>query len=144
MTDTQATPASERQVTLVHGQERRLGTLRWGRVPDTRRYRVALDGPDGHVEAEERDLFEALTTIRRGLEPRGWFIAVQGSRGDAYPSGMLRDTIGARRVYVFKQGTEVEKGDMVDIFDDADPTAVTTVDQQRLNYRQWRQSLRRG
>ena len=72
---------------------------------------------------------------------RGWAIAVQGSRVDTYPSGMVRDMLGARRVYVLQMGRHVAREHLVDIFAEADVRQIGTVDEQIEFYRLWRISL---
>jgi len=124
----------------VRGQERRECRLRWARRGNS--YWVALDGPDGYLEAADRDLFEALASVRRRLEVSGWLIAVQGARRDTFPSGMVRDMGGARRVYVLEPGRPVAREHLVDIFADADPADLGTVEEQERNYRDWLASTR--
>lgn len=130
---------SQRTVVLVRDQVRETGTLSWGRQDDD--YRVELDGPAGRLEASGRDLFDALVALRRRLEPRGWAIAVNGARRDAYPSGMLRDMGGARKVYVLAPGRPARREDLVNTFDDTDPALVGTVEEQERAYDEWRRSV---
>jgi hypothetical protein len=92
--------------------------LRWWMNPD-RTYSINLDGPDEPVACTGNDLFQVLQEIRQELEPRGWLIAVQGARKDAYPTGMVRDMIGARRVYILRVGQQVKREHLVDIFAEA-------------------------
>jgi hypothetical protein len=89
-----------------------------------------------------RDLFHALELLREELEPAGWLVAVQGSRANAYASGMMRDMNGARRVYLWEFGRHVQRSDLVDIFAAADPSDVVTLADQRENYARWRASTR--
>jgi hypothetical protein len=127
----------EQDVLMVRGENQRWCALRWMQLPD-RTYRIVLDGPEGVVDVVGRDLFAALQDVRRRLEHSGWIIAVQGSRVDTYPSGMLRDMLGGRRVYVLEMGRHVERAHLVDTFAEADVQQIGTVDEQIEFYRQWR------
>jgi hypothetical protein len=109
--------------------------------PD-RTYSINLDGPDEPVACTGNDLFQVLQEIRQELEPRGWLIAVQGARKDAYPTGMVRDMIGARRVYILRVGQQVKREHLVDIFAEAAADSLGTVEQQTNYYREWRLSLK--
>jgi hypothetical protein len=134
----------ERLVRVVRGREHRTCRLSWSASHRDDGYQVALDGPDQPLSATGRDLFEALAAVRCQLEAVGWLIAVQGARRDTYPSGMLRDMGGARRVYVLVPGRPVSTADTVDTFADADPADLGTVDAQRQHYQAWRGSLPRS
>lgn len=106
----EAGPSQSLSVPLFRGQERVMSSLSWQRHPD-HTYSISLDGPDGLVTGTGDDLFEALKVIRLELNPRGWMLSVQGAREDAYASGMQRNMVGARRVYIIRIGCQVEKGD---------------------------------
>lgn len=132
----------ERTVTLIGPGGRVSGRVRWELVGDD--FRVVLDSPGGRWESVERDYFEALTQIRRQLEPAGWRIAVQGARRTTYPSGVLRDQGGAHKVYVLQLGRPARREDRVNTFDDADPADLATVAEQRDFYDRWRESVSGG
>ncbi|TCO55918.1 hypothetical protein [Actinocrispum wychmicini] len=129
-------------VLVLGGPEPVTCALTWRSYPDCS-YSIDLDGPAGPVAARGRDLFQALQEIRLELEPGGWSIAVQGARKDTYPSGMVRDMVGARRVYVLHTGRDMAKEDLVNIFAEAAAAALGTVEQQKNNYQEWRDSVRR-
>jgi hypothetical protein len=129
-------------VPMIRGSERVTSTLRWELRSD-RTYTIDLDGPDGRVTGNGSDLFQALQEIRSELEPRGWLIAVQGARVDAYPTGMVRDMIGARRVYILRVSQQAQREHLVDIFAEAAADSLGTVEQQKNYYRDWRLSLKR-
>ncbi|WP_212826235.1 hypothetical protein [Polymorphospora rubra] len=129
----------EREVLVVRGQEQMRCRLRWTLLPD-RTYRLVLGGPTGVVDVIGRDLFAALQDIRRMLEHGGWVIAVQGARVDSHPSGMVRDMLGARRVYILQKGRHVAREHLVDIFAEAEVSQIGTVDEQVEFYRLWRNS----
>ena len=77
------------------------------------------------------DMFEALVRLRRKLEPDGLMVAVQGSRRDTYPSGMMRDMGGGMHVYVMRPGLRGRRKDVVKTLDDAPPGQIATIDEQR-------------
>ena len=45
------------------------------------------------------DFFACLCEFRREIEPRGWRVACNGARRDAWPSGMARDMGSGLKVY---------------------------------------------
>jgi hypothetical protein len=123
--------------------ERRVGAVREGEEASARlvwwerrtggdyRYGVTLEGPFGTVSGEASDLFEALSDVRRQLEPSGWAVAVQGARRDTFPSPMLRDMARGERVYVLRPGIPATPDDIVGTFDDAPAELLASVDEQR-------------
>lgn len=133
----------ELDVLAVRQHEQRRVRLRWGR-DDQVTYWITLDDPDGGTEQTGTDLFEALIAVRRQLAHGGWRLAVQGARTDTYPSGMLRDMNGARKVYVLELGLPSSRDHLVDIFADADPAAIGTVEEQRDHFTAWRKSQQAG
>lgn len=132
----------ERTVPVFRSGERVKCKLSWARFHD-RTYRINIDSPAGPISATADDLFSALQQIRSALGSQDWLIGVQGARKDAYPSGMLRDTVGARRVYILYFGKDMDRNDLVDIFAEADVSLLGTVDQQVEYYRNWRLSVAR-
>src|SRR5580700_9274424 len=127
--------------------------------PEQTRLRGWLDGYDGPVPtyrielvarvgsytcpytATGPDMFEALVRLRRQLEPDGLMVAVQGSRRDAYPSGMARDMGGGMQVYIMRPGLHGRREDLVRTLDDAPPDQIATVDEQRAFAEAWRAQL---
>jgi hypothetical protein len=101
-------------------------------------YLLEVQGPWGSTTAAADDLFEALTQVRRELEPRGWRILIQGARRDTYPSGMQRDQAAGRRVYVMRPGQPATLDDVRDTFAPADRTDVGSVAEQERAWQQWR------
>ena len=142
MTSGEAGEVQQLSVPLLRDQERVMCALSWQMKPD-RTYSIHLDGPDGPLARTGNDLFQALQQIRQELESGGWLIAVQGARKDAYPTGMVRDMIGARRVYILRAGQQAEREHLVDIFAEAAADSLGTVEQQTNYYREWRLSLKR-
>jgi hypothetical protein len=114
--------------------------LSWEELPD-RNFRIILTVPDGVVSVIGSDLFQGLQELRLLLEPRGLSVAVQGGRKNAWASGMQRNMTGAQKVYLCHEGRHMSKENLVNIFDDADPSELATVAEQNENYRLWRESL---
>lgn len=86
------------------------------------------------------DLFDALVALRRRLEAIGCRLLCAGARRDVYPSGMARAMGGARKAYIFELGRSAR--DLVDIFAEAKPAQVGTVDEQEQFRQKWAASLR--
>jgi hypothetical protein len=98
---------------------------------------VAIAGPDGNRrEAEGPDLFEALRTLRRALDPRGIRLAVNGARRDAWSSGMQRDMGEGRVVYLPTKG-ESGRPPQVRTLGPASLLDVGTVREQDEQHRRW-------
>lgn len=83
----------------------------------------------GTAQAEADDAFEALCLIREQLEPLGWRIGVAGAQAGVWPSGMARDQGGGLSAY--RLGAREGETAVVDTFAPVDPSAVTTVVEQR-------------
>jgi len=107
---------------------------------DSLPYSIRLDHElvRGHVFSG-RDLFECLIALRRELEKTGAQILCNGSRTDAYPSGMSRSMGGARMVYLMELGRPAKE--LVEIFGKADLEKIGSVEQQRSYFRMWLDSL---
>ncbi len=126
-------------VVLVRGDERQQAMLHWwwaARGPEDM-YRAELEWSGPAIEVSAHDMFEVLVRIREELEPQGWFVAVQGSRLDTFPSGMQRDMGGGLNVYVMRMGEPVRLGDVVETFAAADPSLLATVAAQRERATEW-------
>lgn len=100
-------------------------------------YFVELTSGRGQFDGSGSDLFEALVVVRRQLESIGCLLAVQGSRLDAYPSGMGRDMGGGRRIYVMTMGRPADAADLVDTLAEADPSQLATVEEQERYFDEW-------
>jgi len=89
---------------------------------------------------EGSDLFDALMRLRKQLEGDGFRLLCAGARRDAYPSGMARSMGNARKAYVCELGKPATE--LVDIFGEARPAQVGTVDEQQRFRQQWMTSLK--
>jgi hypothetical protein len=101
------------------------------RLPDERSF--SQSGPD---------LFECLLQLRmKHLDPVQIRVACNGSRRNAWASGMLRDVSRGVDVYVVTLGRDVTQRDIVRTFDPA-PMEVTSTARQQIRFnRQWFKSL---
>src|SRR4051794_34687740 len=119
-------------VTLVKESKREEWLLEWSRdlVDGRDQYTIRLTKGGQVATGVGFDMFEALVEIRRKVESEGWLIAVQGSRRDAYPSGMARDMGGGERIYVLRRGMPAKLDDLVDTLAAADPSQLATVEEQ--------------
>jgi hypothetical protein len=91
------------------------------------------------IEFPNRDLFDALTSLRSALEKIGIQLLCAGARSDVFPSGMCRDMFRGRKAYILKLGFPAR--DFVDIFDYSDSQAVGSVSEQQAFYEKWFASL---
>lgn len=129
-----------RDVLVFSPSEEHLCSLTCTQLPD-RRYSISIACPEAEYSAVSVDAFDALEMIRLKLEAAGRMIAVQGSRREAYASGLQRDMHGGIRAYICKMGEQIAMDDLVDIFAAADRDQVATVAEQHEWYRRWRASI---
>lgn len=123
----------EREVVVVRGGEQARAPLRAqldGYEGPWPRYRVELVVSKDLFTATGPDLFEALTRLRRQLEPAGIAVAAQGARRDVWPSGMARDMGGGQSAYVMRPGQRTELADLVPTLDDAPVELLATIAEQ--------------
>jgi hypothetical protein len=91
-------------------------------------------------EYRDEDLFDALIALRRELDAAGCRLLCAGARRDVFPSGMSREMGGARKAYICRLGSPAHQ--LVDIFDEALPEQVGTVDEQHGFRQRWIASLK--
>jgi len=140
-------PSESTPVTLVRGDDRQHAVIHWawqGRSGPSDLYRAQLDWSGEPIDVGAGDMFEALVRIREQLEPQGWFVAVQGSRLDVFPSEMQREMAGGLNVCVMRLGEQPRPGDVVETFAEADPSLLATVDAQRRHTADWKRSIQGG
>jgi hypothetical protein len=85
---------------------------------------------------EGHDLYRCLRTLRTKLDVLGIKVLCNGARIDACVSGMLSQS-GARKVYLTTMGRSAEFEDLVNIFDEAAPEQVGTVEEQDNYHNKW-------
>ncbi|WP_406642526.1 hypothetical protein [Amycolatopsis sp. WGS_07] len=125
---------------MVRGSESRAGLVDWSKeLTEEGRtlYTVRLEWDGETVSGAAGDMFEALVEIRRQVEPKGWLMAIQGSRLDAYPSGMARDMGGGEKIYVLRPGQPALLADLVDTLADASIDDLATVGEQIKFFESW-------
>jgi hypothetical protein len=105
-------------------------------------YGVTLLGFGGEAEVEGYDLIDVLRQIRLKLEETGHFIAIQGSRVNAWAPSILRDMNQGRRVAILEMGKKVVSREAVDTLAPADRADIATVAAQREFYDRWKESFR--
>lgn len=90
-----------------------------------------------HVQAIDEFAFSALAKVRLELESKGYFILVNGSRYNVYPSGMQYDTFCAYELELGKPATNT-----ICIFDKiTNIVEVTTVEEQEKYFHKWIKSI---
>lgn len=109
-------------------------------VPNTSPWKLLASGAGFRSrEFVGEDLFEALIALRKELEKTGYRLLCAGARVDVFPSGMSRSMGGGRKAYITQLGEPAT--DTIDIFAEAEPGAVGTVEQQKEFHTKWIRSL---
>lgn len=86
------------------------------------------------------DLFRCLCALRTKLEVLGIKVLCNGARIDACVSGMLSQS-GISKVYITTMGQQGRRENLVNIFDEAEPGQVGTVEEQEDYHNKWFDSL---
>lgn len=136
--------ANTTAVRLVRSDERQHAVLHWAprdQGGGRQQYRMLLEWSGTPIQADADDLFEALVRIREQLERHDWFVAVQGSRLDAYPTATQRETDAGLSVHITRLGEPATPDDVAETFAEADPITLATAHAQRQRTRAWRRSL---
>ncbi len=90
-----------------------------------------------HIEAIDEYPFFALAKIRQELESKGYYILINGSRRNVYPSGMQYNAFSAYELELGKPATNT-----VNIFDRINSSEeVVTVKEQEEYFCKWVESL---
>jgi hypothetical protein len=93
-------------------------------------YKLELTGTGlGTVACEGDDAFDCLCKVRKQVEPLGWLILCNGSRRNAWPSGMCRDMGEGLKLYVLRR-KPLSSTDLVDTFGAAPTKEVTSLSEQ--------------
>jgi hypothetical protein len=90
------------------------------------------------------DIFSCLCDLRKSLEQLGWYILCNGSRENAWASTMSRQMGGGFKIYLLTMGEEMDRKNLVHIFQEASFEELGTVDQQFDFYKRWLKSVGRG
>lgn len=86
------------------------------------------------------DLFNCLCDLRIFLEEHNTKILCNGARIDTYPSSLLRQMGGARKVYILTMGKQATQS--INIFDKTNVEQIGTVNEQFSFYQKWIESLK--
>lgn len=92
-------------------------------------------------EAEGRDIWEALTELRKILDKRGQTPLITGARLDAYATGMSRSMGCGDLVYLLRFGESPQPEALKYVFEPARSEDVGSVQAQEVRFRQWYDSL---
>ncbi|MEF2251062.1 hypothetical protein [Ralstonia solanacearum] len=95
----------------------------------------------GELSFTDDNMFAAMSACRRRLEQDGYLLLCNGARRDAYPSQMILEMGGGRKIYLLHAGRQTSREDLVDIFGAATIEQVCTVAEQRASYDAWIRSL---
>lgn len=99
-----------------------------------------LDDLLGTTYAEDSNYFACLQKVRLAYEKHGSFLMCQGARPNVYPSRMSMSMGKGQKAYVLQLGKQAS-GELVNIFDPAEVSEVSTVDEQLDFYTKWIESL---
>lgn len=103
---------------------------------------VSISSPQfGKLNERGDTLFDALINLRLLLEKRGWILLCNVARKDAFPSQMMLQMALGRKIYILKRGMPARRENVVDIFDQATPEQVGTVQEQKEFHESWIRSL---
>jgi hypothetical protein len=103
-------------------------------------YGIELDGLEDAGEGhrfEDVDFFDCLKQLRIWLQGRGIRPLCNGARRNAFVSGMSSQMGAGRLAYLVTPGQVPREEDLVDIFGEAAPADVVTVEEQEAFIRQW-------
>lgn len=90
----------------------------------------------------DNDLFGALSKLRLRLEQKGYLLLCNAARRDAYPSRMVREMGGGRKIYLLTPGLQTRRDDLVDVFGAASFDQVGTLEEQLAFHENWIRSLK--
>jgi hypothetical protein len=93
---------------------------------------------------QDGDLFSCLCQLRNSLEKIGWNILCNGARINSWASTMSRQMGGGFKIYLLTMNEEMDRKNLVRIFDEANAEEIGTVDQQFDFYKKWLKSVGRG
>lgn len=88
-----------------------------------------------------RDFFDCLVKLRESLEERRFFLLCNGARYDVYPSRMTRQMGLGIKAYRMELGKPATIDDIVNIFEETEPSKIGTIKDQQLYYKKWLASL---
>jgi hypothetical protein len=129
-----------RIVDMLIGNLKTQGSISYS-LTDNNEAQIILSYEQRVLAQIAKDFFEALCLIRLQLEAENIIILCNGSRYDAYPSGMSRQMSNGLALYIHKLGEPSKRQDLVNIFDRADMELISSVSEQKDFYYKWLASL---
>jgi hypothetical protein len=101
-------------------------------------HRLTLEALDGRSwSAEASDVFECLMELRNQVEPLGVRLCCNGSRRNAWSSGMQSDMGQGLVVYLLSRPRSKERPPQVDTLGPAPSDEVVSVAEQQAWYESW-------
>jgi hypothetical protein len=101
-------------------------------------YRLTLAAPDGRVwTGQGGDVFAGLLNLRRVVEPLGLRLCCNGSRLDAWSSGMQRDMASGKVVSLLHGVAPRQRPPAVNTLDPAPANEVVFLEEQQAWVEQW-------
>ncbi len=88
------------------------------------------------------NLFDVLSKLRLLIEGSGYLLLCNAACKHAYPSRMMLEMGGGRKIYILRNGVQARRDDLVDVFGAATVDQVCTVAEQRADYESWIRSLK--
>lgn len=103
-----------------------------------RGHRLVLTSESGaDWAAEAGDVFECLMMLREQVEPEGIRLCCNGSRLDAWASGMQRDMGSGFSTYLLAGVSKGQRPPTANTLDFAPPEMIAKVTEQRAWYKAW-------
>jgi hypothetical protein len=101
-------------------------------------YKLRLESPGGDFwTSDGSNAWDALQALRTQVEPLGYRLCCNGSRVDAYASGMAISMAGGGLVYILRSWRRPRTKDLVEIFTYAPPGKVGTIAEQEQFFNSW-------
>lgn len=113
-------------------------SLELTRIQPQRIYRLSCRDGDGREwAAESSDVFACLMDLRRQVESMGIRLCCNGSRRDAWSSGMQRDMGEGLVVYLLSEVPKGVRAPQVPTLDPIEPSLAVAVGEQEAWYQEW-------
>ena len=109
--------------------------------PGRKRHHMLIRYDRRELHAAAYDYFEALVTIRRQLETQGLIPVCYGASRNVFPSGMCRDMGAGLQAYKFALGRKPTLDDLVLILSTGPDIEPATVEEQRVYFESWLDSV---
>jgi len=109
--------------------------------PDAVRLGLTFNGGTVFADSDE-GYFDALSRIRRVIEPDGYRLICLGASLRVFPSGMSRGMGTGHMAYRLEDGKPAMTKDLVSIFDADESVVPATVEEQQSYFNKWIESLR--